>query len=224
MDTNRSGQAPALILWGGIAWIVLYVASFAGLGENIPTVNTSGAEIITWFTNHETGVRFYAWTTAFASLALTVFGASLAGLFASPHRYIVFGGVMMWVITGMVQAWFWAGLAFRPENLSPAVAEVLFIIPQYWGPIINGSTMTMALPFILCGFRDNTLVPKWLAWLSLVLFVEQGIETITVFGQSGFLAPGGAMNLYLGGVIGMLWVVGAMVWGYKSCKARAASV
>ena len=48
-----------------------------------------------------------------------------------------------------------------------------------------------------------------------MFFVEQGVETITVFGESGFIAPGGAMNLYLGGVLGMAWVIGVIVWSYQ---------
>jgi len=223
METTQTRHAPSLILWGGIGWIVSYIASFAALGQSAPTVDSSGSEIIAWFTANGTSARFYAWTAAFSSVALTVFGAMLAGLFPSPYRYILFGGVLMWVITGMVQAWFWAGLAFHPEGLDAGTAKVLFVIPQFWGPIINGSTMTMALPFILLGFGGAGIIPRWLAWLAVALFVEQGIETITVFGRSGFLAPSGAMNLYTGGLIGMAWVIGALVWGYRNWKAQVAS-
>lgn len=35
------------------------------------------------------------------------------------------------------------------------------------------------------------------------------------FGSSGFLAPGGTMNLYLGGAIGMAWVIGVLSWGFR---------
>lgn len=143
----------------------------------------------------------------------------MAGLLPSPHRYVFFGGILGWVITGMVQAWFWAGLALHPEGLDPATARVLFDIAQYWGPIINGATMTMAVAFIPLAFGASSFLPKWLGWLSVVFFVEQGIETITVFGQSGFLAPGGAMNLYLGGVIGMAWVIGVLVWGQHQLRS-----
>ncbi len=55
----------------------------------------------------------------------------------------------------------------------------------------------------------------------MVFFVEQAIETVTVFGTSGFLAPGGAMNLYLGGAIGMAWVVGVLYWGFKRAGSPA---
>jgi hypothetical protein len=216
-------HAPAILLWGCVGWIVFYVASFAALGQSFPTVDSTGAEIVSWFTENGANAQFYAWTAAFAALTLTVFGAMITGLLPSPQKYIFFGGVLMWVITGMVQAWFWAGLAFRPENLDPGTAEVLFVIPQYWGPIINGSTMTMSLALILLGFGTSASIPRWLAWLSVVLFVEQAIETVTVFGQTGFLAPGGGMNLYLGGVIGMAWVIGTLVWGYKEWKARVGS-
>jgi hypothetical protein len=210
--------AQAVTLISGVGWIVLYVASFAALGSSMPTVESSGQEVVDWFTENGTGARIYAWTAAFAALALTVFGGMIATLLPRPHRYIFFGGILMWVITSMVQAWFWAGLALHPEGLEPATARTLFDIAQYWGPIINGSTMTMAAAVAALGFGALRIVPRWLVWLSVILFVEQAIETITVFGESGFLAPGGAMNIYLGGVIGMAWVIGILYWGYERYK------
>jgi hypothetical protein len=75
--------------------------------------------------------------------------------------------------------------------------------------------MTMAIVFIPLAFGGSPLTPRWLGWLSVLFFVEQGVETITVFGESGFIAPGGPMNLYLGGVIGVAWALGVMVWGHE---------
>jgi hypothetical protein len=79
--------------------------------------------------------------------------------------------------------------------------------------------MTMAIAFVPLAFGRSPLIPRWLGWLSVAFFVEQGIETLTVFGESGFIAPGGAMNLYLGGIIGMAWVIGVIYWGHKQAKA-----
>ena len=45
--------------------------------------------------------------------------------------------------------------------------------------------------------------------------LEQAIETITVFGQTGFIAPGGTMNVYLGGVIGFFWVAAVVRWALQ---------
>jgi hypothetical protein len=55
--------------------------------------------------------------------------------------------------------------------------------------------------------------------LSVIFFLEQAIETVTVFGQTGFLAPGGAMNVYLGGAIGFLWVAGVVRWALPRMDA-----
>jgi len=205
----------AALLVAGIGWIVFYVASFTALGSSYPTIESSGQDVVDWFASNRTNAQFYAWTAAFAALALTAFGGIVTGLLPRPHRYIFFGGILAWVVTGMVQAWFWAGLALHPQGLDPATARTLFDIAQYWGPIINGATMAMAIPFIPLAFGASQLIPRWLGWLSIIFFVEQGIETITVFGESGFIAPGGAMNLYLGGVIGTVWVVGVIVWSYQ---------
>lgn len=204
-----------------VVWIVFYVGSFAALGSSYPTIESSGEEIVEWFTDNGGGARFYAWTATIISVALAVFGAQIASLLPKPNRYLLFAGVLGWVVAMQVQAWFWAGLALRPEGLDPGAARTLFDIPQYVGPVINGSTMTMALAFIPLGFGASTMIPRWLAWLSVLFFAEQGIETITVFGQSGFIAPGGTMNVYLGGVIGVAWVIGVLVWGMKQLDAPA---
>ena len=207
------------LLVSGIGWIVFYSGSFTALGTSYPTVESSGQDVVDWFTDNGASAQIYAWTSAFAALALTVFGGMVTGLLPRPHRYVFFGGILTWVITGMVQAWFWAGLALHPQDLDPATARTLFGIPQYWGPIINGATMTMSVALIPLAFGSSPLIPRWLGWLSVLFFAEQGIETITVFGESGFLAPGGAMNLYLGGVIGMAWVIGVMAWAYGRLSA-----
>jgi len=214
-------KAPAVVLASGVGWIVFYVASFSALGTSVPTIESSGQEIVRWFSDHATNAQVYAWTAAFAAFTLAVFGGMVTTLLPKPNRYIFLGGVLGWVITGQVQAWFWAGLAVHPAGLDPATARAIFDIPQYWGPIVNGSTMTMAAAFVPLAFGRSAIVPRWLGWLSVLFFVEQAIETVTVFGESGFIAPGGAMNLYLGGVIGMAWVIGVLYWGFKRAGRQA---
>lgn len=49
----------------------------------------------------------------------------------------------------------------------------------------------MAAAVASLGFAKPTIIPRWLMWLSIVFFVEQAVETVTFFGLSGFIAPGG---------------------------------
>lgn len=204
-----------ILLMTILATGALYVAGFVALGGSYPTIHSSGQEIVEWFSENGTRARTYAWTAAFVSLGLAIFGGQVAALLPKPHRYIFLVGVLGFAVTAQVQAWFWAGLAFHPQGLDPAAARTLFAVPAYWGPLVNGSTATMAVAVAALGLGVSPLVPSWLTWLSAVLFLEQVVETITVFGQTGFIAPGGTMNVYVGGVIGFLWVAGVVHWALR---------
>ncbi len=200
-----------------------YIAGFVALGSGYPTAESTGTEIVQWFTDNGTNARIYAWTAAFVSLGLGVFGGLVSALLPRPHRYIFLAGVLGFALTAQIQAWFWAGLALHPEDLDSGAARTIFDIPNYWGPLVNGSTTTMAAAVWALGLGTAALVPRWLMWLSAVFFVEQAVETITVFGQSGFLAPDGAMNVYLGGVIGFAWTGGLVYWAMKRMDSEAGS-
>ena len=197
----------------------LYVASFVALGGSVPTVNSSGQEIVEWFSHNGARARTYAWTAAFISLGLAIFGGQVSALLPKPHRYIFMAGVLGFAITAQVQAWFWAGLAFHPQGLDPAAARTIFDIAAFFGPLVNGSTTTMAAAIAVLGFGVAPIIPPWLAWLSVIFFLEQAVETITVFGRTGFMAPGGAMNVYLGGIIGFLWIAGVVRWALQQIDA-----
>jgi hypothetical protein len=73
----------------------------------------------------------------------------------------------------------------------------------------------MAAAVAALGLGVSPVIPRWLTWLSVIFFLDQAIETITVFGQTGFIAPGGTMNVYLGGAIEFLWVAGVVHWALQ---------
>ncbi len=83
---------------------------------------------------------------------------------------------------------------------------------SFWGPVLTGATTTMIGAITVLGVRSGVLIPRWLFLLGLVAFAGQAVETITVFGTSGFIAPGGGMNLLLGAGLTAAWFVGLVVW------------
>jgi hypothetical protein len=101
----------------------LYVASFVALGSGYPTAESTGDEIVSWFTDNGSKARIYAWTAAFVSLGLGIFGGQMSALFPRPHRYIFFAGVLGFAITAQVQAWFWTGLRVSAHSQMAAVVE-----------------------------------------------------------------------------------------------------
>ncbi len=210
-----------LLLYNILATCAFYVASFTALGTGFPTIDSSGQEVVQWFTDNGSKARIYAWTAAFFSLGLVIFAGQVSAILPKPNRYIFFGGVLGFALTAQVQAWIWAGLAFHPQDLDPSAARTLFDIANFWGPLVNGSTTAMAVAIAALGFGPSPIIPKWLTWLSVIFFLEQAIETVTVFGKTGFIAPGGTMNVYLGGVIGFLWVAGVVRWAMQRLDAAA---
>jgi hypothetical protein len=70
----------------------------------------------------------------------------------------------------------------------------------------------MAAAVAALGFGASPIVPRWLTWLSVTFFLEQAIETVNVFGHTGFIAPGGTMNVYLGGINWFCWIAAVVRW------------
>ena len=137
------------------------------------------------------------------------------------RRRTFLAGVLGFAITAQVQGWFWAGLALEPEGLDPAAARTVFSIPAYWGPLVNGSTTAMAAAIATLGCGVSPVIPRWLMGLSILFLLEQAVETVTVFGRRGFIAPGGTMNVVVGGVIGFLWVAGVTRWAHQRMTSAA---
>src|SRR5262249_60224623 len=91
----------------------------------------------------------------------------------------------------------------------------------FLGPVLTGSTTTMMAPVTLLALRGRAQLPLWLGVLGAVAFFEQAAETITIFGARGFLQPGGAMNMQLGAMLTLTWLLAFGVWGGVRANAMS---
>jgi hypothetical protein len=201
-------QARALIV-AAVSAGALYLVGAVALGSP-PSVSDSPATVAEWFAEHHGAARTYAWTATFGALALAVFAGIVRGLLPSPHGSVFLLGAAAFIVENAVQAWLWAGLALHP--LDPSTARTAYDIALFWGPVLTGSTMTMIGAVTVLGFGARPSIPTWLMVLGAIAFAEQAIETITVFGTGGFIAPGGDMNLILGAALTLVWLAGLVVW------------
>ena len=71
----------------------------------------------------------------------------------------------------------------------------------------------------LLGLGARPAIPRWLTLIGMVAIAEQAIETVTVFGSDGFIAPGGPMNLLLGAGLTALWFAALVVWAVGRLRA-----
>ncbi len=195
-----------MLLAVSIGVVVLYAIAVLAEGEP-PGVNDDGGTIVAWLLEHREQVR---WSTFFLTLAAPVFAVyavlmrELLGGIAG--RLFVFGVAAVVLLT-TAASWFIAGMARRPELLDPNTVRTLFDISNYWGPTLTAFTVLTLGPLAWAGLRSGQL-PRWVGVLAAVTFVEQVIETVTIFGTSGFIAAGGPMNTQLGaGLTTLTWLV-----------------
>jgi apolipoprotein N-acyltransferase len=207
-----------LLLAATIGFGLLYLAASATLGS-APDSGDSGETVVAWFRDHDDRVRAYAW---FLTLSLPFF-ATFAGLIRAQlpalHRDIFFFGAITLAAETAVQGWLWAGMAWHPDDLQPGTARTLLDVASFWGPVLTSTTVTMLAPVAVVALRREAGLPRWLGALAAIAVAEQLIETVTVFGRHGFIAPGGPMNIYLGAGL-----VAVTLLALGICAARTADV
>jgi hypothetical protein len=186
-----------LLLSATIVFGLLYVAAAVALGTT-PEPGDSGQAVASWFQDNDGNVRAWAWLLTLGGPVFAVFAALVRARLPAPHRDVFFFGAIAFAAETAVQAWIWAGMAWHPDQLDPATARTLLDVASFWGPVLTSTTVAMLAPVALLALRGEAGLPRWLGVVAAVAVAEQLIETITVFGRHGFIAPGGGMNIYLG--------------------------
>lgn len=214
-STRRIADAPAGsrgLVAATVAYIVLVVAGLAALGT-VPAASETGSQVVGWLREHRSAVQWCMWAFTVGTPALAVMLALERRLLPSPYSDVFFIGGIAILVSNAVQSWFLAGLALHADQLEPTTARALLDVAVFFGPILTGATTTMMAPVTLLALRSKAGLPMWLGLLGAAAFVEQSVETITIFGSTGFTQPGGAMNLQLGAGLTLAWMMAFGLWG-----------
>jgi hypothetical protein len=186
-----------VLLTATIGFGLLYLGAALTLGS-APESGDNGVAVAGWFRDHDGRVRASVWLLTLSLPFFATFAALIRAQLPAVYRDIFFFGAITLAAETAVQAWLWAGMAWHSDRLEPGAARTLLDIASFWGPVLTSTTMTMLAPIALVSLRRASGLPRWLGALAAIAFVEQLVETITVFGRHGFIAPSGPMNIYLG--------------------------
>ena len=201
-----------VLLAATVAYALLSCGGLLIVGQ-LPAATETGQEVVAWFRDNDVNVRWLVWMLTLAIPMLSIMVALLRRLLPPPHREVFIIGSISYLVAGEVMTWIWAGLALHPNGLRPPTARSLLDVAIFFGPALTGSTITMIGPVTLLGLYGSAGIPRWLTLLGAVAFVEQSVETITIFGSTGFTQPGGAMNLQLGAALTLAWLIAFGLWG-----------
>jgi hypothetical protein len=195
-----------------VAYGVLGAVALVGFGT-LPAASETGPQVVTWFHENANSVRYGVWSFTVAAPPFALMVVLLRRLLPSPHRDMFLFGAVAYTAEIGVWSWFWAGLALHPDQLQPAMARAILDVGVFMGPVLTASTTTMMAPVTLLALRGQSGIPRWLGALGLIAFLEQSVETITIFGSTGFTQPGGAMNMQLGAGLTFVWILAFGFWG-----------
>jgi hypothetical protein len=169
-----------------------------------PGVDRSGTEIVEHFSTHAGVIRLQVLLAALALLALAVIlGHARDRLDGPPAHIFTIGSAVLIGQTG-IALWFDAGLALHAETLDPATARTLSDIAAMWGPVLTVAAILTVGPVVWAARQGR--FPRWLAVIAAVFAVEQFVEMLTIVGpDASFIAPGGPMNVFLGGALSVVF-------------------
>jgi hypothetical protein len=201
---DAHSRSSTVLLASTLGSVVLIFLAVTVLGEP-PGPAAGGAEVAGWFTAHGGNARWYAWMVTVFVPVFATFAALVRDRLPAPHRDVFLVGAVAFLAETAVSAWLWAGLSWHAAQLQPATARTLLDIASFWGPVLNGATVTMLAPVVALSWGRHARLPRWLGAVGAVALLEQLAETVTVFGQTGFVAPGGPMNNYLGAGLVTVW-------------------
>jgi hypothetical protein len=176
---------------------LFYLAATLTLGST-PDAGDDGQSVAGWFGDHDGQVRAWLWLLTLSAPLFAVYAALVRAQLPAPHRDVFFFGAIAFAAETAVQGWVWAGMAWHAGQLQPATARTLLDVASFWGPVLTSTTVMMLAPVVLLAFQAGSGLPRWLGLLAGIALVEQLVETVTIFGRHGFIAPGGPMNVDLG--------------------------
>ena len=202
MPPDRLDRLP---LTAGIAVAVSWVAALL-VAPTVPGVDQPGSAVVEHFTAHASAIRVQALLIALGLLGVVVVVGFARQRLDGPAGHIFTVGAAAMVVQISLQMWFTAGPALHAAALEPATARVLMDVAAMFGPLLTIADLMLAGPIVWAARQGR--FPQWLAVIAAVFAVEQFVELVTIIGPVGsFIAPGGPMNLVLGGALLVVFVV-----------------
>lgn len=192
-------------LFAAVAWVALFVTGTAFLGTPLP-VEASPQDTVAWLHGHQSSIPVAVVTYALATVPFFVLVAWTRRAIPDVYGYAFLGAAGAFLAQASVSWWFLSGAALHADSIQPATARALMDVWSYFGPILTTTDVVMAGAVAFAALKANAL-PRWLGWLSAVFAVEQVAELATVYGTSGFAAPGGDWNNVVGAGLLVIWIL-----------------
>ncbi len=172
-----------------------------------PSASASTDAVVSYFVENRAGFLRQAWVASCGVVLLIPFAWALFELHRRRGRAVA-GGALLGSMLAFVGAfgiyWIpWVCIAFRPDR-PPAVVQALYdmgLLGQFIGV---GPCLAVLFGSIAFGTLDGAVLPRWLAWISIVQ-VPLNVLLAGSTAHDGLFAPSGPIGF---GSIGLFTVFG----------------
>jgi hypothetical protein len=187
----------------GAAFVILVLVAFLALGGETPEGDASAAEVVSFYSKHETREILAAvviglaavvliYFTAIIRERLRVYDATALPTFALGAGIVAAGGFL-------AAAAIHFALADYAEDIQPAAAQALNALDgDFFLPFAIG-TVSFVLGISLIAVRSG-FIPRWMGWVGIFLFIISFTPIGFIgFGLAGLWIIAISVMLYLGG-------------------------
>lgn len=168
MDVRR------LLPLSGLVFVVLALVAVIGLGGDTPDSDAPASEVASYYQDHSARQAAGAFLLAVAVPFLVFFAASIAVRLRPAEdrpawRYVLLGGAAVTAAALLVTATVVFALADGGDNeISGEALQALNVLGSDTWVAFNAGFGVMMIGAAGC-LLGNALVPRWLAWVALVL-------------------------------------------------------
>ncbi|MGH9026966.1 MAG: hypothetical protein ACRDWD_12740, partial [Acidimicrobiia bacterium] len=187
----------------GALSVILTVASF-GIGGEPPDSDDSAAEVVEYFSDHDTQTVVAALVASLGAVALVFFGASLVRILQDRQQrilpWVALGGAIVGATGIATDSAFRFALAESADEVDPVAVQSLNALwANFFFPMVVGLG-ALILAVSIAGLLTR-VVPLWLAWIGILIFVV-------------FFTPAGFVAFFVGGA--WIIVVSILFWRRES--------
>jgi hypothetical protein len=184
-------------LSGALA-VVLIVASFAAAGTT-PKQDAPRAEVVSFYTEHDTGQLASASLLSVGALLFLVFlGVLSQTLRASSRRdtawFLCLGGGIVFVVGLTIFAGLTIALGDVAGHIDPSALQALNVLSQEMF-----FTVTIGVAGFLFGagaaVLQGAVLPRWLGWAAIVIAVVAAVPSHILGGSLDHIGFGGFLGL-----------------------------
>jgi hypothetical protein len=173
----------------GVLFVALVLIAFIPLGGSTPEGNDSAQKVVSFYSDHETREILASIVLGLGAVSLLFFGATLRQRLEAvrPDRGILptvaFGAAIVASGGFLAAATLHFALADYAGDIQPSAAQALNAIDSdFFLPFAMGLA-AMIFAASLWSIKAKSLLPTWLGWVGIVLFIVS-------FTPAGFVAFG----------------------------------